>query len=798
MKTRRKKITRTILVSLACLLALGLLAPFIEANWLKAPIQRTLERSLHREVEIQGGVHFNLFTGPGFAVERVLIHEDPSIGIEPFAFVSSLEARLGISTLWKGRLEFSTLRLVEPDVNLVKAGNGTWNVVLLLNQRSRESGEGGVGWRIPDIQVEAGRLNFKFGDLKSVYYVTSADLFVGPDRWREGTFNVRFSGSPARTDRTAQGFGFLTGDGSWRMDNSSEPVLELDVELEKSAMSEMARLFRGYGYGLHGLIASQAKISGPLSDLRIAGQAQVEDVHRWDLMESRGGVWRLSYSGKLDWPGQRLELAASPVENAGSPLAVRMRVSNLLAQPRLAADVTLRQLPAASVMEVARHMGVPVPHELEVDGKMMGVMGYASSGGMQGQIAIEDSEIQLSGKSHLRLPRAQMLLSGDRIRLLPTAVIGEGGQSAQLEATFVPEGRALDVRVTARSLSIGEVQSGSGHLMRAAALPMVEHFRRGRWSGWLRYQAADEKPEGWSGAFELNDAEAEIPGMAEPFLIRSASVLLRGERVSVSRLRAEVGEIEVRGDYRYIPKNDYPHRFQVSIPAAELVELERVLMPTLRRRKGFLARTFRFGKAPMPAWLETRRAQGTLRIARLTAGDMEFSRVECKAVWEGSDVELVNVKARVREGSISGTAMVDLSRTAPIYTMAGRIEDLAWHEGTVDLDGQVETAGIGGEFLLNLKSEGAFQASAIDLFPDTPVRSASGTYALLMSRTGPRIKLTSLLASLGTEQFSGQGGTQADGRLQLELASASRLLLVTGPLAPLQLDMRSAQIPSVP
>src|SRR4051794_16137519 len=97
-------IRRLTFAALAVLIAAGIAAPFVQVNRMGGRIKVALQNSLHRRVEI-GDVHLNLFTGPGFTVDKVLIYEDPSIGIEPFAFVLSLEARVSLSSLWTGRLE---------------------------------------------------------------------------------------------------------------------------------------------------------------------------------------------------------------------------------------------------------------------------------------------------------------------------------------------------------------------------------------------------------------------------------------------------------------------------------------------------------------------------------------------------------------------------------------------------------------------------------------------------------------------------------------------------------------------
>ena len=100
-----KLIRRLFLSVVALLLIFGIAAPFVTLNRLTGRIKIALQNSLHRRVDI-GDVHLNLFTGPGFTVENVLIYEDPSIGIEPFASVLSLEARVRLSYLWTGTWNF--------------------------------------------------------------------------------------------------------------------------------------------------------------------------------------------------------------------------------------------------------------------------------------------------------------------------------------------------------------------------------------------------------------------------------------------------------------------------------------------------------------------------------------------------------------------------------------------------------------------------------------------------------------------------------------------------------------------
>ena len=91
---RRKKIS-TRLKLLAVLVAVAFAAvPFIRADRYRERIRSELERALNRRVEINGPVRLMLFPYPGVSVRGVVIHDDPSIGLEPLAYVPSLDLGL--------------------------------------------------------------------------------------------------------------------------------------------------------------------------------------------------------------------------------------------------------------------------------------------------------------------------------------------------------------------------------------------------------------------------------------------------------------------------------------------------------------------------------------------------------------------------------------------------------------------------------------------------------------------------------------------------------------------------------
>src|ERR1700683_5212449 len=99
---------RALIVVIVAVAVLGAAMPYIPVNFLKSPIERALERGLGRKVEVDI-VSLTLFSGPGVSLDGVTIHEDSRAGREPFAYANTLDARINLLSLLRGRLEFSSL-----------------------------------------------------------------------------------------------------------------------------------------------------------------------------------------------------------------------------------------------------------------------------------------------------------------------------------------------------------------------------------------------------------------------------------------------------------------------------------------------------------------------------------------------------------------------------------------------------------------------------------------------------------------------------------------------------------------
>lgn len=775
---------RAVAAVIVAALALGIAAPHFRADRFRTRIQESLSRALGRDVEI-GDMHFTFFSGPGFSLERVVIHDSPAIGVEPLAYVESLTARPRILSLLRGRLEFSSVRLENASINLVKSGPlsepGHWNFEPLLSRNLIAAfpsihlvGEGFSG---------DSRINFKFGDTKSIFYVAKADVDVTPPAPGGREWKLRFAGAPARYDRPSRGFGSVEAKGRWNGDK-----LDLDLRVDQNEVSEMIALVRGQHAGIHGLISSKLHVAGPLQDLKINGSLLVQDIHRWDQMPPHGNEWPLDIAGRLNLLNQSIEVETASTSRTAPPISMRFRASDYLSVPHWGVSMNWNRFPLPALVELARHMGAPVPPKLKVAGTVDGAIGYAGQGSLQGVLGFHDTVLAIPDSAPMKFEAAQLLFDRGHLRLSPAVVRTAQDDQAQVEADYAFDTQAFALSISTASMDVASLRSQ----VALAAVPWLEQVHAGRWSGQLHYTwrpASDdeEQPVGWSGKIELSKAEIPLPELADPLRIESASAEIDGERVVLDRLRASVGKIEAQGDYRYEPDAQRPHRVRLQFAELDASELERVLAPVLRRG-GLIQRTFRFGKVPEPDWLRRLHVEGTLQVGALKVGGTQVERLRARLLWDALKVELANIQARLDNGSVTGALAVNLRGARPSYRLDSRLRAIEFRAGKMDTETVLQTSGTGLELLENLKAEGTFNGRAMEFAELPPLKTVSGAFKFAWRAKAPRLELTDLQLSTGADLFTGKGATQDDGRLLVQLTSGAKEMRVSGTLAQLHMD----------
>ena len=773
MKIRWRLLFKLLGIGIALVVAAGLIAPFLTADQFGKRLQASLESALGRRVKL-GKVRYNLFTGPGFSVSDVTIYEDPAIGAEPIAYIQDPGSLQVVPSLWallRGHFEIASIRLDGASLNLSKSGPasewGRWNFAALVNRSVMRT--------IPAIHVRNGRINFKFGDTKSVFYLMDTDLDIAPPGSLGGGWKVSCEAQAARADRPAQGLGGFTLSGKWYV---APERVDLNLQLDRAALGDLTALVRGQAGGIHGTISSRLHLAGPIDGIGILGRLTIEDVHRWDLLPPGGAGWPLDLRGRLNLVAQQLELQST---SSVVPVTVHFRASDYLTRPHWAVTANWNRFPAAPVLELARHMGAQLPPKLQLGGTIDGAIGYSGEGSFQGQLALHDTAVTIPDSPPVRFDQAYLLVDHGHVRLSPAVVHTSDQDEARVEADYAMNANTLDLAISTDGMKVESLRAQ----VALAAVPWLEQVGTGQWQGQLRYHRTAESAE-WNGALEIAGAHISVPGLADPLDIASARVRIDGPRVVLDHLEAQAGNIALAGEYRYDPDAVRPHRLRLHTVQLDAADLEAELAPVLRHSPGLIARAL--GRSALPEFFRQLKMEGSLQIDTLQLGSARLDNVRARLLWDVTRVDLTAIQAQLDRATVAGALGVSLRGRSPVYSFTGKLSGLGWQSGTLDAEGTLETSGTGSQLLANLKSDGTFSGTALDFGTLAPWRSASGTYALSWTQASPRLRLSDLRLRTEDEIYTGRGATQDDGKLLVVLTNGAREMRMTGTLASVRVD----------
>lgn len=775
-QTPRRVVLRILIAAVVTIFVLGLIAPFINVARYSAYIQRSLEASFGRKVEFRQ-VHLTLFSGPGLSLQDVTIHEDPRYGIEPFAYVPTLDARVRIGELLTGHIRFSKLRLIDPALNFVKRSDGTWNAVELVQ---RVGAPGNLPMTLlPAVEISGARIDFKFGTRKTTLYIADSDLSVYPERL--GKLYMQFSGSPARTDRAGTEFGHFRGSANWYLTprHPGANQLEADVTLDPSNLSEITTLFEGYDAGLHGTVSSHARIEGPLTALRLSGRLRIEDLRRWDLFEF-GEDWQVPYQGNVDLVTNRLDVETTSSGAYVEPVTLELHADNFLTRPDWSVAAHLNNVPAKKLLPLSRRLGVATPTDLALTGTVDGLIGYSSRTGLAGALAISDIVASRPDTPSISAAHATATIAGAVLRFDPAIIGISPGAALTLGGEYDVSTHTLTTSLKAADFPIDALNNVVDSWFEPPAA--LSDIRTGRITGQLLYIRKGTDPSSWIGHADFRNAKLSLPGFAAPIEHAAGRIAFNDSKLDLTRFSGVLGDDALGGEYHYNAAAKYPERVRVELTSADLFQIESELGPTLEA--GDLLSRLRFRNRALPPWLAARNLEADIVVHDLSLNHIELGALRSRLIWQGANLRFNSVQLDLAQGQILAHGTVNLSSYAPRCQFAATVAGFPWRGGTLTAQGEFETSGTGADVPNNLHATGTFSGEDVMLSADDVFAKLSGLFDFSFEDNHPSLRLSHLQASDGADDWNGEAVTQSDGTLLFDLEYRGRQRRIVSSLAP--------------
>ncbi|QMV19083.1 AsmA family protein [Granulicella sp. 5B5] len=374
-------------------LLLLLTPPLINVSRLRKRIATSLSESLGRPVHLDG-VTLQLLPIPGFTLQNLVVSEDPAFGNEPVIRANTVEITLRPSSLWRRQVELSSIRFVEPSLNLVRNADGQWNLQGLLKHAAQVNtaptgqSKAGPAPRFPYIEATNGRVNVKLAEEKQPFSLTDADFALwlpSEEQWR-----VRLEGQPARTDMNVSDAGTMRLEGSLERATTVGAVpVDLVASWHDAPLGEASKLLTGVDAGWRGTLNMDATLSGPMSDAKFVAKVHLNDLRRSDFVPVRLLDVSVECGGQLDAPEAVVHdpscALATPVpeggKNPGQVVAIadQLELSGLHAADRGLGGLRLGMTNVADsyVLDWARLFSQRIPVQDEPRGVVAGSVTYS-------------------------------------------------------------------------------------------------------------------------------------------------------------------------------------------------------------------------------------------------------------------------------------------------------------------------------------------------------------------------------------------------------------------------------------
>ncbi len=357
----------------AAILLLIFVPPLINANRYRLKIAQSMSASLGRPVHLDN-VSLHLLPVPGLTLSNLVVSEDPAFGDEPTLRADSVEATLRLGSLYRRRVEFSTIRFIEPHVNLVRDAAGRWNLADVLLHASHvdtaptAQPHAGPAPRFPYIEATGGRVNVKLAEEKLPYSITDADFALwlpSPQVWR-----VRLTGQPARTDLNLNDPGVLRIEGDLqRAGKAADVPVNLRASWHDAPMGEASRILSGNDMGWRGTLNVDATLAGTLGAAHLATKLTLTDLRRADFAATNPLDLQVTCVAGLSVPAVTATgLLCTLPDNGPSPLTLQAAALNLQHPSEAQATVTGQEIPMRWALLWAALFSPRVPTDLHPAG----------------------------------------------------------------------------------------------------------------------------------------------------------------------------------------------------------------------------------------------------------------------------------------------------------------------------------------------------------------------------------------------------------------------------------------------
>lgn len=361
---KRKPLVIVLAAVVVLALLLAALPLLVNVDRFRPQVEAQLKSALGRDVAI-GKLSLSAFAGHVTATD-LAISDDPAFSRDPFITAKEIEISASLMPLLSGRLEVSSITLVEPVVTLIHSPQGKWNFSSLAN--TPEPGAKKKPSAAPNVSV--GELNIKDGRITVIRQLgrkKAPSLYTDVNVTAKNVSLV--SKMPFQVSATTPGAGRLSVEGTagaLNREDAAKTPLDARIKLEHVDLASTG--FIDPGSGLAGLVDYEGSVKSDGESAHSEGTARVERVKLVRAGQPARSPVTLEYATDLDLDRQAGEFTKGAIRFGKSAARLAGTFDLKPDTPTVRMKLTGQNLPVSDVEGLLPAVGVVLPPGASLQG----------------------------------------------------------------------------------------------------------------------------------------------------------------------------------------------------------------------------------------------------------------------------------------------------------------------------------------------------------------------------------------------------------------------------------------------
>ena len=697
----RKIAIIAVAVVVVVILVLALLPQFLDVNHYKPRIQAELQSRLGRTVSL-GNIRAS-FLPPSLIVKDVSIGEDPRFGSGAFAKAQELDVRVALFPLLRKDLQVQSLRLVSPDINLIKNQAGQWNYASLGEgpaQPAQPSGqpskpqpqpkpsgakpspEGQPGaapkLSLDHLQIADGTLHYI--DQKENVQNTYNNIDVTLDNFAPGkAFDVDGSVEIAgKSDQKIQ----VKGTAGPMSAGSAIIPFNGTVDLKQVSLGDLQKVANIAALqGYNGVASGSVKTKTKDGVIQAEGSLKIEDPQIKSV--KLGYPITADFKVNDDMNRNVLRIDNGVIKLGPTPITIGGTINSGTTPAQLEVRVTTQGASLSEIARLAAATGTAFNAGMDVKGTLnadITARGATSNPALNGNL--KASGIQISG-GQIKQP---ISVSQIELAMTPTNISSNrfvaqtGGTQLNTQfalANYTSQAPQVNASVQTNNANVGELLS----MASAYGVTAVEG-----WSGsgtiTLNLNASGPLKNAsamvFNGNGALQNTVLNTTALTKPLNVRNANIKFSQNSMTLDNLQASLDQSNVNGNMSVHNFAAPQVQFALNIDKLDLAAMQNIVatpgQPVKRASFDLIPRAYAQKTTTEPSLITKATGSGVINVGVITYDQLVLNNVKSNVTLDHGIIRMSPLTSTLYGGQQTGEIILDTRTTPAAVTVSTKLQ----------------------------------------------------------------------------------------------------------------------------